>query len=88
MAWISTTDMADATGELLDAYRALATRALHPVYRPPHGRSPGIVRAHTMDPGLMRVVFGTSGVLHTGPLSAAEYELVAAVTSRMGQCLY
>lgn len=88
MAWISTIDVADAEGELLEIYRALMSRPLPPAYRPPHGGAPGIIRAHSLAPGLMRVVFGASGALHAGPLSSAEYELLASVTSRMGQCVY
>ncbi|AKT44015.1 hypothetical protein [Chondromyces crocatus] len=88
MAWIPTTDIADAQGELLETYRALMSRPLPAVYQPMHGGAPGIIRAHSLDPALMRAVFGASGALHKGPLPSAEYELVAAVTSRAGQCLY
>ena len=88
MAWVQTIDVAEAQGELLDTYRTMMARPLPAAYRPPHGGAPGIIRAHSLDPSLMKAVFGASGALHKGPLSSADYELIAAVTSRMGQCLY
>lgn len=88
MGWIPMTDVKDAEGELAETYRAMMERPLPSVYRPPHGGAAGIIRAHSLDPALMRVVFGTSGTTHGGALSWGDRELIAAVTSRMGQCVY
>ena len=89
MAWIRTIDRDGATGELLEVYQALAARPLPPVYVPPHGGAAGIHRAHSLDPMLMKVVFATTGSMHQGEaLTWAERELIAAVTSRAGQCFY
>lgn len=78
-----------AEGELLAAYTAMAARPIPDAYRAPHGRAPGIVRAHSLDPALMKVAFGTTGSLHApGGLSWAERELIASVASRTGQCFY
>ncbi len=89
MPWIQTIDRAAARGELLDVYTTLAARPIPSVYRPPHGDAPGIHRAHSLDPALMRHVFGVTGTIHQGDaLSWAERELVAAVSSRVNQCVY
>jgi hypothetical protein len=89
MAWIQTIDKADAEGELLAVYEAMASRPLPSVYRPPHGGSPGIVRAHSLDPRLLQVTFAASGSLHLGEaLSWADRELLASVASRVNQCVY
>jgi hypothetical protein len=89
MAWIQTIARNTATGELLEVYQALAARQLPPVYIPLHGDAAGIQRAHSLDPLLMKVVFATTGSMHQGEaLTWAERELVAALTSRAGQCFY
>ncbi|HEX2571866.1 MAG TPA: hypothetical protein VH877_20155 [Polyangia bacterium] len=89
MAWIQTTDRNTATGELLEVYQALAARPIPSAYIPPHGGAAGIHRAHSLDPMLMKVVFATTGSMHQGEaLTWAERELVAALTSRAGQCFY
>ena len=89
MAWIRMINRDAAAGELLDVYEAMAARAMPAAYKPPHGGAPGIHRAHSLDPALMRVTFATFGTLHAGPeLAWAERELVAAVASRTAQCLY
>jgi alkylhydroperoxidase family enzyme len=89
MARIRMIDRDAADGELLEVYTALAARPLPPVYRPPHGGPPGIIRAHSLDPALMRAVFGATGSTHQGEaLAWAERELVAAVSSRINQCVY
>jgi len=80
---------ADATGALAEVYDRMRARAMPPVYRPAHGGVPGIIRAHSLDPGLMPRVFGFSGgVNHGGPLTWPERELIAATTSRLNQCFY
>ena len=78
-----------AEGDLLAVYTAMAERPIPAAYRPPHGRAPGIVRSHSLDPALMRFAFATTGSLHApGALGWAERELLAAVASRTAQCLY
>jgi hypothetical protein len=89
MPWIAMIDKAAAQGELLEVYSQLAARPIPSVYRPPHGGAPGIHRAHSLDATLMRLVFGATGTIHQGDaLSWAERELLAAVSSRVDQCLY
>lgn len=89
MAWIETITRNTATGELREIYRALADRPLPPVYIPRHGDAAGIQRAHSLDPMLMKAVFATTGTMHQGEgLTWLERELVAALTSRAGQCFY
>jgi len=89
MAWIEMIDSDRAEGELLAVYTAMAARPIPAAYKPPHGRAPGIVRAHSLDPALMKVAFGASGTLHLpGRLPWAERELIAAVASRTAQCVY
>ncbi len=89
MAWIETIDRDRADGELLAALTAMAARPMPPVYRPPHGGTPMIVRSHSLEPSLMKVAFAVSGTLHApGGLAWAERELIASVASRTNQCLY
>lgn len=79
----------DATGALRDAYEHLTRRELPPVYRPVHGDAAGIMRAHSLDPELMRRTFAVTGELNgKGPLTWAQRELVNAATSRLNQCFY
>ena len=80
---------AQATGPLAAIYQQMLARPLPPVYRPAHGGAPGIVQAHSLDPQLIPIVFGTSSSLNgAGPLTWPERELVNAITSRLNQCLY
>jgi alkylhydroperoxidase family enzyme len=89
MAYIQLIDIPEAQGELLAAYQAMAARPMPPVYRTPHGGAAGIIRAHSLDPRLMEVAFGTSGTTHGGQeLTWADRELIASVASRINQCLY
>jgi hypothetical protein len=89
MSWIKTIPLQEAQGELLETYRAMASRPLPPVYRPPHGGAPGIVQLHSLDPRLLRAVFGASGALHAeGELPWADREILSTVVSRANQCLY
>jgi hypothetical protein len=89
MAWLRMIDRHEAQGELLDAYTAMASRPLPSAYVPAHGGAPGILRAHSLDAGLLRVVFGATGTMHQGEeLSWAERELIASVSARLNQCLY
>jgi len=79
----------EARGELAETYQAMAARSIPDVYRPPHGDAPGIVRAHSLDPALMRVTFALSGALHDdATLSWPRRELINAFTSSVNQCFY
>ncbi len=88
MAWLATIPSHDAVGQLAQTYAAMATRPIPDAYQPPHGDAPGIVRAHSLDPELMRRTFAVSGSLHQSTLGWADRELVSSVTSRTNQCFY
>jgi hypothetical protein len=78
-----------STGALREVYDRMLARPLPPAYRPAHGGAPGIIQAHSLDPGLIPRVFATSTTLNgAGPLAWPERELVNAMTSRLNQCLY
>lgn len=90
MTWIHLVNAAQATGELAEAYAAMRARKMPPVYTAPHGDAPGIVRAHSLDPRLMTLVFGgMSASLAAGDtLPWPARELINTVTSRANQCFY
>lgn len=88
MAWLEIISQAQATGELAEVYAAADNRPMPPVYRPPHGDAAGIIRAHSLDPGLLRRTFSVSGALATSGLAWADRELLASTTSRTNQCFY
>jgi alkylhydroperoxidase family enzyme len=88
MAWLTTVPQAQATGALAEAYAAMDNRPMPSVYRPPHGGAAGIIRAHSLDPELLRRTFSVSGALATTALPWADRELLASVTSRTNQCFY
>jgi alkylhydroperoxidase family enzyme len=88
MAWLGTISGRDAVGDLAQTYAAMAARPIPDAYRPPHGDAPGIIRAHSLDPELMRRTFSISGSLHATALDWADRELISSVTSRTNQCLY
>jgi alkylhydroperoxidase family enzyme len=88
MAWLRTISRAEATGALADAYAAMDSRPMPPVYRPPHGDAAGIIRAHSLDPELLRRTFSVSGALAASGLPWADRELLASTTSRTNQCFY
>lgn len=79
---------AEATGELRVAYDFAKQRPMPAVYRAPHGGPAGIIRAHSLDPTLLRLAFTASGTNGVGPLSWADRELLAATASRVNQCVY
>ena len=80
---------AASTGALREIYERMRQRPRPAVYRPAHGGVAGIIEAHSLDPELIPLVFGTSGTLNgAGPLSWPERELVNAMTSRLNQCFY
>lgn len=88
MAWLATIPSHEAVGHLAQVYAAMAARPIPDAYQPPHGGAPGIVRAHSLDPELMRRTFTVSGSLHQSTLDWADRELISSVTSRTNQCFY
>ena len=88
MAWLATVSRSDAGEALAAAYTAMDQRPMPPVYRPEHGDAPGIIRAHSLDPELLRRTFAVSGALAATTLPWADRELLASVTSRTNQCFY
>jgi hypothetical protein len=89
MAWLQMIDKRDATGELREVYDALASRPIPSAYIPPHGGSPGIHRAHSLDARLVAAVFRTTGTTHAGTaLTWAEREVISAVSARTVGCFY
>jgi hypothetical protein len=88
MAWLATISRQEATGQLAETYAAMAARPIPDAYRPPHDDAPGIIRAHSLDPELLRRTFSVSGSLHRSALDWANRELVSSVTSRTNQCFY
>ena len=88
MAWLTTIGLGEAAGELAETYAAMAQRPMPEAYVPRHGDVPGIIRAHSLDPRLMALVFGTSGAMQGPTLSWELRELVNAATSRANDCFY
>lgn len=88
MAWLTIIPQAQATGELAEAYFAMDNRPMPPVYRPSHGDAAGIIRAHSLDPELLRRTFSVSGALAASQLPWADREVLASATSRTNQCFY
>jgi alkylhydroperoxidase family enzyme len=88
VAWLTTISKAQATGALAEAYAAMENRPMPPVYIPAHGDAPGIIRAHSLDPGLLTRTFSVSGALAASSLPWRDRELLASVTSRTNQCFY
>jgi hypothetical protein len=88
VAWLRTIPRSEADGPLAEAYAAMAARPMPPVYLPDHGDAPGIIRAHSLDPELIRVTFSVSGTLAREALPWRERELLSSVTSRTNQCFY
>jgi len=90
MAWIRLIGRRDADRALAAVYEKMALRPMPAVYQPPSGDAPGIIRAHSLDPSLIGLVFGgMSASLAAGDtLAWAQRELVNASTSRLNQCLY
>jgi hypothetical protein len=88
MAWLGTVSRAQAVGELAETYAAMAARPIPDAYRPPGDDAPGIIRAHSLDPVLMRRAFRITGLLHRSALGWADRELISSVTSRTNECFY
>jgi alkylhydroperoxidase family enzyme len=78
----------EAAGDLLDAYSAMAARPMPSVYVPAHGDAAGIIRAHSLDPELLRRAFAVSGAFSNDTLPWHTRELVNSVTSRENECFY
>ncbi|HEX8096029.1 hypothetical protein [Jatrophihabitans sp.] len=78
----------EADGDLLEAYQAMAARRMPAAYQPAHGGAPGIIRAHSLDPELLRRTFAVSGSLSNDALPWQSRELINAVTSRENECFY
>jgi len=85
---LGTVPQAQATGALAEAYALVDNRPMPPVYRPSHGDAAGIIRAHSLDPELLRRTFAISGALATSTLAWPDREVLASVTSRTNQCFY
>lgn len=80
---------AASSGALRETYDRMRQRPMPPAYRPQHGGTPGIIEAHSLDPELIPLVFGTSSTVNgAGPLSWPERELVNTTASRLDQCFY
>ena len=89
MSHLRIIEPAEASGALAEVYDRIKGRPMPPAYRPTHGGVPGIIRAHSLDAGLMPRVFAFSGgVNQAGPLTWPQRELIAAITSRLNQCFY
>jgi hypothetical protein len=89
MSHLRIIEPSDATGPLAEVYGRMSGRPMPAIYKPLHGGVAGIVRAHSLDPGLMPRVFAFSGgVNQSGPLAWWQRELIAAATSRLNQCFY
>jgi hypothetical protein len=86
---LTITGYAASDGLLRETYDRMLERPMPPAYRTPHGGPAGIIQAHSLDPLLMPLVFGTSSTLNgAGPLRWPERELVNATASRLDQCFY
>jgi hypothetical protein len=89
MSHLRIIEPSEASGALAEVYDRMKGRSMPPVYRPTHGGVPGIIRAHSLDAGVMQRVFAfSSGVNQGGPLTWPQRELIAAITSRLNQCFY
>jgi alkylhydroperoxidase family enzyme len=88
MAYVRVIGRREADGDLLDAYTAMAARPMPSVYQPPHGDAAGIIRAHSLDPQLLRRTFAVSGALSNDALPWRSRELINSVTSRENECFY
>lgn len=80
---------AASDGLLRETYDRMLQRPMPPVYRTLHGGAAGIIEAHSLDPALIPLVFGTSSTLNgAGPLRWPDRELINATASRLDQCFY
>jgi hypothetical protein len=78
----------EADDDLRDAYLEMAARPMPPAYQPPHGDAAGIIRAHSLDPELLRRTFAVSGALANDALAWHTRELINSVTARENECFY
>jgi alkylhydroperoxidase family enzyme len=82
MAWIRTVGDEEAVGPLAKHYRAALSRA---------GRVFGIVRLHSLDPVLLGAsmrLYRATTTAEDLPLTRAQRELIAVVTSKANDCFY
>lgn len=86
---LTITSYAASDGLLRETYDRMRARPMPPAYNPGHGGVPGIIEAHSLDPEVMPLVFGTSSTLNgAGPLRWPERELINTTASRLDQCFY
>jgi len=88
VAYLRVIGKQQAEGDLLAAYQEMDSRQRPAAYQPAHGDAAGIIRAHSLDPELMRRTFAASGSLNSGELDWDTQELVNAVTARENECFY
>lgn len=89
MAFIRVIGLEEAGNDLRATYHAMMSRPIPDVYRAPHGGPAGIIRAHSLDPELMRVSFAASGAYRMlTALTWPEQELIAAAASQTNGCFY
>ena len=82
MAWIEVTDEAEASGELLELYRAMAD--------PEFARVDNILKIHSLHPKGLRAHFDLyrAVMASTATLPKVEREIIALVVSRLNGCHY
>jgi alkylhydroperoxidase family enzyme len=89
MPYLPLTGYHASTGLLREVYEQMMQRPMPAPYIPAHGDAAGIIRAHSLDPELMRRVFGLSGALAAdSSLTWPQREVIHTVTSRLNQCFY
>lgn len=89
MAFIRIVEPQEAGEDLRAVYQEMAARPMPDVYRAPHGGPPGIIRAHSLDPELIRVTLSACGAYQMPQaLTWAEQELIAAAASQSNGCFY
>lgn len=90
--WIRMIGVAEAEGELKEAYARLwAGGSSRPsVYTPPTGDAANIIRSHSLDPEGLRLAFAMSAAVHWSPraLPWATREMLNTVTSGANNCFY
>lgn len=81
MTWIRTIPDDEAAGSLKPQYEAAIRRA---------GRVFGIVRAMSLNPGVLRssMALYKSTMMEPSPLSRSQRELLATVVSKINLCHY
>lgn len=90
MSWLPTIGKVNATGTLAEIYARIPKLPLPRVYFPPDGEIPAMIRAHSVDPQLIPLVFGgvAASLFTDETLSWARREIVNTATSYANQCFY